>query len=81
MYRTKFWSVFFRLLDRIFNENFKNVLETVIFSLLGRLAILSLTIKLLNCAQKLQKSGFKKDVKKRVSDIYDRYFDSGHAAV
>jgi len=41
--------VFFRLLNRKFNENFKNELKTVIFSLqVGLQVILSLTI-LSNC--------------------------------
>jgi len=42
---TKLYSVFFRLLNRKFNEDFKNVLKRIIFSLqVGLPTILSLTV-------------------------------------
>jgi len=67
--------VFFRLLDRIFNEDSKNVRKTVIFSFLVDLT--SNFVSNYKTVKKLQKSEFGKvlvRVKKPVSEIYD----SGH---
>jgi len=62
-------------LDRKFNKDFKNVnilLKTVILLLQIRQPILSLTVKLV---LKILVPVFDT---KRVSEIYDSYFDSGH---